>query len=77
MYDSDMVRLEEIDKTLKGIGATLTTEDRKKLALERKKIKEKWRDEGGGVIKDAEGNVIADFRKGLKQKVLELKKLQK
>ena len=77
MHDSDMARLEEIDKTLKGVGATLTLADRQNLASERNKLKEKWKDEGGGVIRDKEGNIVADFRKGLKQKVLELKKRQK
>ena len=72
-YDLDMARLEEIDKSLKGPGYALTTADRKKLGLEKKRIKKKWKSPGGGIVKDAQGNIIGDYRTGLEKKVFDLK----
>ena len=72
-YDLDMARLEEIDKSLKGPGYALTTADRKKLGLEKKRIKKKWKSPGGGIVRDAQGNIIGDYRTGLEKKVFDLK----
>ena len=72
-YDSAMARLEEIDKSLKGPGYALTTADRKKLGLEKKRIKKKWKSPGGGIVRDAQGNIIGDYRTGLEKKVFDLK----
>ena len=68
-----MARLEEIDKSLKGPGYALTTADRKKLGLEKKRIKKKWKSPGGGIVRDAQGNIIGDYRTGLEKKVFDLK----
>lgn len=80
-YDSDMAKLEEIDTWLKKnppVKDKFWEKDkpstRKDYQLEKKRIKKKWKNPGGGVIKDEEGNVVADYRTGLERKVFELKK---
>ena len=80
-YDSDMAKLEEIDTWLKKnppVKDKFWEKDkpstRKDYQLEKKSIKKKWKSPGGGVIKDEEGNVVADYRTGLERKVFELKK---
>ena len=80
-YDSDMAKLEEIDTWLSNnppVKDIFWEKDkpktRKEYNLEKKRIKKKWKSPGGGVIKDEEGNVVADYRTGLERKVFELKK---